>query len=193
MRYPIFREPGHKNTSNPFVGRLLKGTQELVDDLEAVRGPEDTIINTGGQLVQPLMYRRALSYGWEHVSTVSSIARRLQASEYLGGVVGFTFEEVEIKRQRDNELFTVRARLGNNAVRQLLVEERRFVERELPPYANQSNVVTGMIRIAETPSYAFGATVVERLHAHTSMTGELAEPAMFFTPPYVVNSQGIHS
>lgn len=189
MPYPIFREPGYRNTSNPFVGRLVDGTQGLVAELEELCGPEDTIISAGGRLVHPLMYRRALQYGKDHVRAVSNIAYRLRNSELLGGIISFTFEEVEIKKQRDDRLFAVRALLGGNVVRSQLIDERRFVQEELPPYAATPSIVTRMVRIAESPSYAFGATVIERIHAHTGMTGEFTEPAMLFTPPYVVRLQ----
>jgi hypothetical protein len=189
MRYPIFREPGYRNTSNPFVGRLVDDTQGLVTELEELCGPEDTIISSAGRLVHPLMYRRALSYNRDHVRAVSGIAQRLRNSELLGGIIAFTFEEVEIKRQRDDRLFAVRALLGGNVVRSQMIYERRFVQEELPPYAATPSIVTRMVRIAETPSYAFGATVIERLHAFTGMTGEFMEPAMLFTQPYVVMLQ----
>lgn len=188
MLYPIFREPGYKNTSNPYVGRILDGTQDLVQELEELCGTHDTVISAGGTLVQPLMYRRALSYGNEHVGTVRDIAQWLRASSMLGGVIGFSFDTLEVKRQRGNELFSVRARLGSNAVRQQLVDECRFVQQELPLYALRTSIVTGMVRVAETPSLAFANTVADRILASEYMRGELHEPQMLFTPPYGASS-----
>ena len=114
-----------------YVGRLLLGTEQIVEVLRSDTGNRGEVIEAFGCLVLPLMYRHALS-GSESPIRDASHARSDVMSKPLH-LLSVTTENAYIKRHRSGQESSVRLKLG------LLPPDLRGLQAEARRASNRAN------------------------------------------------------